>query len=249
MVNQTSVAAVKSKPQINLHYDAQCIVCGAPAPGEQIGEVVEHEYTTTTSMPFPIMRCRSCRLVYLYPRPDVSELGTIYPPDYYSYHLSMNEADQNTGKKSFVQQLFYKNMSNGFKAKIIPNLKSIPTDRPLRVLDIGCGVGAQLDLLRSFLDNSETYGVEIGEPAVNAARKRGHQVYHGRFEDVDLPKNFFDVIISIHVIEHVSRPDTFLEKASELLTDNGIILIETPNTDCPDFEMFKGKHWGGYHAP
>jgi 2-polyprenyl-3-methyl-5-hydroxy-6-metoxy-1,4-benzoquinol methylase len=251
VVNNT----VQSLPQkaieraLNLHFDDNCIICGAHAPGEQIGGVVEHEYTTTTSMTFPIMRCPNCRLVYLYPRPDVSELDTIYPSEYYSYHLSLNAADKATGKKSFVQSLFYKMTAEGLRAKIVPNLKNVPLNRPLRVLDIGCGVGAQLDLMKDILGNCDCFGVEIGEIAVNQARERGHHVYHGRFEEVDLPIGYFDVIISIHVIEHVDRPDLFLKKAAELLTDDGIILIETPNTDCVDFKLFKSKHWGGYHAP
>lgn len=246
MVINSSIAEPKVHRQIKLHYDTACVVCGAP-PGEQIGEVTEHEYTTTTTMSFPMVRCQTCRLVYPYPRPDISELDTIYPPDYYAYHMS--EESKTTGKKSFFQQLLYKLLGNGLRNQIMPNLKALPKDRPLRVLDIGCGVGAQLDLVREFLDGAQTYGVEVGEAAALRARTRGHEIYHGLFEDVDLPKNFFDVIISIHVIEHVDRPDLFLEKAREVLTDDGIILIETPNTDCPDFEMFKGKHWGGYHAP
>ena len=30
---------------------------------------------------------------------------------------------------------------------------------------------------------------------------------------------------------------------------NATIIIETPNTDCIEFETLKGRHWGGYHAP
>src|SRR5205085_2280796 len=96
---------------------------------------------------------------------------------------------------------------------------------------------------------AETYGVEINEIAVNKAKEKGHTVYLSRFEDLDLPRNFFDVVISIHVIEHVERPDLFLEKCGEIAGENGVVYIETPNTDCLDFKLFKKRHWGGYHPP
>lgn len=232
----------------SLSYDSQCLVCGAAAPGQPVGWVREHEYRTTTSLTFPVVRCPDCRLVYLYPRPDIAELATIYPPDYYSYHLSMNAPDR-TGKRSFVQSLFYRQQRKTLAAKVLPFLKVHAHGRPLRILDVGCGIGSQLDSLKEMLPNSHTFGVEINELAVEKARARGHHVARGRFEEVELPEASFDLIISVHVIEHVARPDLFLHKCRQLLTEDGIILIETPNTDCLDFKLLKNKHWGGYHAP
>lgn len=249
MKSTGEVHSTSESTDFKIHYDRACIVCGAETPGERLGEVSEHEYTNTTDLKFPVYRCPSCRLVYLYPRPDSSELKTIYPPDYYSYHMSMNAPVQGTNKKSFVQGLFAKITSNNFKKRILPHLKPAGDGRPLRVLDVGCGVGAQLDFLKNVLPECETHGVEIQEIAVEKARARGHHVHFGRFEDLDLPKDYFDVIVSVHVIEHVARPDQFLEKCLSLLTDDGIALIETPNTDCLDFKLLKGGHWGGYHPP
>jgi len=234
--------------EIKVYYDSSCVVCGEKAPGKKIGSVREHEYLESTDMEFPVYRCENCGLVYLYPRPDVSELNVIYPKTYYSYNIIMNAPDKNE-KKSFVQKLWFKIQNRGYKKRIVKYLKSIPSDRPLRVLDIGCGVGHQLDNVKSLLPDCETYGIEIQEIAAEKAKKRGHTVYLGRFEDIDLPKNYFDVIFSIHVIEHVARPDLFMKKSLDILTDNGVVMYETPNTDCLDFYFLKRKHWGGYHPP
>jgi SAM-dependent methyltransferase len=89
----------------------------------------------------------------------------------------------------------------------------------------------------------------MGSIAAEQARGRGHTVYYARFEEAELPAHHFDIIISLHVIEHVARPDLFLEKCRDVLAKDGLILIETPNTDCLDFRFLQGHHWGGYHAP
>ena len=62
-----------------------CNNCGATG-GEVIARGRDHEYATTTSDTFDVVRC-SCGLVYLDPRPAISELDTIYPNDYYAYRL------------------------------------------------------------------------------------------------------------------------------------------------------------------
>jgi MoaA/NifB/PqqE/SkfB family radical SAM enzyme/2-polyprenyl-3-methyl-5-hydroxy-6-metoxy-1,4-benzoquinol methylase len=231
-----------------LHYHSVCVGCDTPTPTHPIACVREHEYQNTTSLQFPIYQCPQCRLVYLNPRPDVSELKSIYPPDYYSYQLSMKET-LNGGKRSFVQSLYFKMGLNTRKPRILPYLKQ-PPGRPLRVLDIGCGTGVELDNLKPiFMPGTETYGVEIDQNALRKAEKNGHKGFLGRFEEVELPENYFDLIMSFHVIEHVERPDLFLQKVIKLLTPDGIALIETPNTDGLDYQLLKDRHWGGYHAP
>ena len=245
---ETAASSDGGQNEAGLFYDKACVVCGGAVPGERIGEVSEHEYTNTTTANFPVYRCPECHLVYLYPRPDRSELSTIYPSNYYSYHLT-EQAGSGDEAMSFVQKLFYNLNLKNYKKRIKPYLKARPTGRPLRVLDIGCGVGTQLDLMKNILGDCETYGIELDDKAVEKARKRGHKVYHDRFEELELEEAYFDVIISIHVIEHVERPDLFIKKCSDVIAKDGIIMLETPNTDSVDFALFKKGHWGGYHAP
>jgi 2-polyprenyl-3-methyl-5-hydroxy-6-metoxy-1,4-benzoquinol methylase len=51
-----------------------------------------------------------------------------------------------------------------------------------------------------------------------------------------------------NLIEHVRDPVQELIKARSLLKDNGVIFIETPNTDSWDFKVFN-RYWGGLHTP
>jgi 2-polyprenyl-3-methyl-5-hydroxy-6-metoxy-1,4-benzoquinol methylase len=232
----------------NVHYDSRCVVCHQPAPQSFLGSVVDHEYTNTTSLVFPVYRCPNCQLTYLYPRPDLSELRHIYPPNYYAYSLSAGAPVSSATTASPAGSALLSLNASTYRQRILPFLKGDPSRR-LRILDIGCGDGAQLDEMRRFFPNCETHGVDIDRRAIERAADVGHKVSCGRFEDCDLPADSFDLVYAIHVIEHVERPDLFLQRCLQALAPEGMILIETPNTDAVDFCLFKRRHWGGYHAP
>jgi hypothetical protein len=40
-----------------------------------------------------------------------------------------------------------------------------------------------------------------------------------------------------------------LKNVRELLSDQGVIIVQTPNIDSWDAKIFKDKSWGGYHSP
>ncbi|MDD5524700.1 MAG: methyltransferase domain-containing protein [Smithella sp.] len=97
--------------------------------------------------------------------------------------------------------------------------------------------------MKKLFPDSETHGVDINKIAIEKAKDSSHKVYCGCFEDIDLPKGYFDMVYSIHVIEPVERPDIFMRKCLDLLSPDGIVvLIETPNTDSLDYKMLKKRH-------
>ena len=64
----------------------QCCVCDDDyAEPWAVGE--DFEYRTSPDR-FIAMRCRSCGLIYLNPRPDVAELSRIYPASYHAFDFS-----------------------------------------------------------------------------------------------------------------------------------------------------------------
>jgi ubiquinone/menaquinone biosynthesis C-methylase UbiE len=204
----------------------------------------EHEYDNTTSDVFNVVRCTGCGLVYLNPRPDVSELSTIYPPNYYSYNQTKlcEEARTNSTLNRLRKQ--------GFMAKIEKSLSLCPKREPVTVLDIGCGDGLFLNLFtESQGKHVETHGLDFNKEAAEEAGRHGHKTYAGRFEDVDLPSNYFDLVIASHVIEHVEDPKGFTEKVFRILRPGGIFWFETPNIGSLDAKIFRSKHWGAYHFP
>ena len=229
---------------LNLYYDSNCIICGNVVPSKIIGAVTEHEYDTT-DFTFKINLCMNCSLVSLYPRLDYTSFETIYPKDYYTNHYIMRSNENPCSSK--LLKYFYKKNLKSFYTKLKPLLKNKLNE--IKILDIGCGVGNHLDIFKEIFPNSVTSGVEPNEKAAAIAIEKGHNIFIESFEDLKSQSNEYDLIYSSHVIEHVEDPILFMKKCSVLTKSNGYILIETPNTDCIDFKLFKRGTWGGYHTP
>jgi 2-polyprenyl-3-methyl-5-hydroxy-6-metoxy-1,4-benzoquinol methylase len=110
-----------------------------------------------------------------------------------------------------------------------------------RILDIGCGAGWKLDLFKEF--GWETYGFDISAEATEVARKKGHNVQAGRFEDINYPDNFFIAVQISHVIEHLPDAKIVIKRVHELLMNGGILLVETPNISGLIAKLFGADYW------
>jgi len=224
--------------------DVSCNNCGS-TDFSLVTQGAEHEYKNTTSDVFCVVKCKNCSLVYLNPRPDVSELPTIYPNEYYAYHL----ASKNVEKEN-TSSLLYRARRHVYLSRLEKALALCAYQGDLRVLDIGCADGRALNWYKQVRSAKvETFGVDFDETAVKLARDAGHTVYCGRFETADIPLQYFDLLVATHVIEHVSDPKAFAKRAFAVLKPGGIFLIETPNINAADARLFKNRHWGGYHFP
>jgi 2-polyprenyl-3-methyl-5-hydroxy-6-metoxy-1,4-benzoquinol methylase len=180
----------------------------------------------------------------------VSELGRIYPPSYYAYHLA--DAAESAARGSVVRRFTEKAKARRYQKRLMGIVERL--DQPagaIRLLDVGCADGRLLDWYKESPvgDRLETYGIDISEDAVATARSRGHNAVAGRFElDTELPEGTFDVILAFHVIEHVDDPAAFTRRAAALLKPGGIFVVATPNIESLDVRLFR-RFWGGNHFP
>jgi len=224
------------KTNSNLHLtQVNCCVCGSD-DATLIGKGEDFEYHTSPDI-FLAMRCNSCGLVYLNPRPAISEVEKIYPSTYHAYNFS---------KEKFGS--VYKIRSRIEARRLLNHCHNLPDDA--RILDIGCGDGFHLNLLRKFGKESWSLeGIDVDKYAVKAAARLGLKVHLGILEEIELPEENYDLIFMIMSIEHFEKPDVVLYAAHRLLRKGGRIVIVTDNTDSIDFRIFKRAHWGGYHFP
>jgi 2-polyprenyl-3-methyl-5-hydroxy-6-metoxy-1,4-benzoquinol methylase len=110
--------------------------------------------------------------------------------------------------------------------------------RGARLLDVGCGGGDYLALMR-FL-GWDVQGVEPDPKACAAARGRFQlSVLNGDLATVDLPRASFDVVTSFHAIEHMERPFELIERGLSLLAPGGRMLIVTPNGEGLGHRLFR----------
>lgn len=96
-----------------------------------------------------------------------------------------------------------------------------------KVLDIGCGIGNNLTLLKK-LGFSSIYGVDISEKMIKFSKNLG---FNNIYKPEELPKDTkFDILLMSHVIEHLNYPEikSFFEFYLSKLNKNGKLIILTP---------------------
>lgn len=99
------------------------------------------------------------------------------------------------------------------------------------VLDIGCGRGEFLELLKE--EGINAIGVDLNIDMIRICKRKGLNVVHSDFMDYlsKIPDNEFDGIFSAQFIEHI-KPEqihTFLRKAYLKLRPGGVLVVETVN--------------------
>lgn len=106
-------------------------------------------------------------------------------------------------------------------------------DRPLRILDLGCGSGAfcrQLAGLyraRGWDPAEHLLGIDIVETKFDGAGVPFRRVDLNHtlpFED-----GSFDVVVSIEVLEHVHAPYVLMEELKRILRPGGTLVFSVPN--------------------
>ena len=102
---------------------------------------------------------------------------------------------------------------------------------PKRLLDIGCGFGGIALAIKSFLELSEVYGVDIDESAVQEAGKRGiiARKLDVANEPLPYPDNFFDLVTCFGVLDYFPTFDFVIMEAYRVLKPGGYICVTLPN--------------------
>jgi SAM-dependent methyltransferase len=103
----------------------------------------------------------------------------------------------------------------------------------VNVLDIGCGGGLFLSLLKR--EGAQVVGIELSDSRAQYAKARhGLEIWKYPIESDFWQKsyaNHFDAVTLWDVIEHVNYPARTLQCASTVLKEDGLLLIDTPCRD------------------
>lgn len=133
------------------------------------------------------------------------------------------------GKGSFYEKLMVK--PQYYTAEKWEHAVAIQSLAPnQRVLEIGCGDGLFLAMLRQA-GHCGT-GLEINERAIRLGVAAGLDIRNSSIERFASEcSNPFDVICAFQVLEHVTDPCSFIDSALHCLRDNGLIIFAVPNGD------------------
>ncbi len=100
----------------------------------------------------------------------------------------------------------------------IPYVLKVANELKIKVLDLGCGEGNSEAKFNDQGQNIEWFGLDIDEsPEVNSRTKVEGNFY--TFDGINIPfaDNYFDVIYSNQVFEHVRYPEALLKEINRVL--------------------------------
>jgi SAM-dependent methyltransferase len=201
-----------------------CPVCGSGPAGFAFDAPAARISGHASQKTFSYVACDGCGSVYIAEIPKAEELALYYEDPEYHNHIA-------PGALPFSYRIFMK------------------LTRPLpkngnRHLDYGCGPGQYMEFCRQ--GGWKTEGVEYSDDAAAAARTRYPVVLHS---DVPgLPDGGYDYITLLHSLEHVTDPRETLRVLARKLAPDGVMLVEVPYLDCPEFRMF-GMAFSMLQAP
>ncbi len=166
---------------------------------------------------YRLVRCRTCHLVYVDPRPKEPIVDKLYDEkisdidSYFEYY-----------KEYIIHE-------NGFVAEAKDLLKSIKKYiKSGRILDIGCACGFFLNVAKQ--DGWETHGVEISRYLSGYAREKfGLNVFTGELEKANFSERYFDVVTMFDLLSHLQSPTTTLKEVHRVLRDGGLLMMKCGN--------------------
>ena len=97
-----------------------------------------------------------------------------------------------------------------------------------KVLDIGCGVGEMLLLLRDR-NGCECYGLDIAPSAVEIAKAKGIHAELAALPHIPYGDANFDACVCTETLEHVSDAKKTIKEIQRVLRPGGIVVLSVPD--------------------
>jgi len=244
----------------------RCPMCGAETTRERF---VREDLWFGVSGRFRYCACASCGTVFQDPQVVAGDIPRLYPQTYYTHAPApapvpsappdrslggardrwrgrIRAAVQGDGdalarvlarSRALRQRAYF-----GLTDELIPR----PGDR--RALEVGCGAGDVLALL-ARAGWPEVEGLDFDAAAAARARERsGRPVRVAPFPEDDLPAGAFDLVVLIHVFEHLPEPRAALARLRDLLAPRGRAAVIGPNPAALGARVFD-SFWVGWDPP
>jgi 2-polyprenyl-3-methyl-5-hydroxy-6-metoxy-1,4-benzoquinol methylase len=127
-----------------------------------------------------------------------------------------------------VTTFLARTMFHAKRAEIKYILRLLEKEEGKKILDFGCNLGHLTSMIKKAAPKNEVCGADINDFALKCARRK---YKHIKFYDINnkfFRENKFDIIVVSHVLEHIKKREEFMQNLSELLSDNGKIIMAIP---------------------
>ncbi len=156
------------------------------------------------------VRCKDCGLVYVRPRLRADLVLQGY---------------EGAEDPQFVSQIVFREKTF---ARCLARVEAAVTPPGKRVLDVGTAGGSFLAMARQA--GYEPFGCEPSSWMCNFAREHYDLSLHqGTLFDAPFDKGSIDLLTAWDVLEHTPDPKAVLERAHELLSEDGILALTYPD--------------------
>lgn len=254
-----------SDPQIGVRADdaPTCYLCRSG--GHLLYEGL-HDQLFGVAGTWSLLRCPSCGLIWLNPRPIRQEIWKLYSS--YFTHSAEDRPGATTSTPStqlkrwiLATACAYRDLATNVWSRSVGRMLSLlgPVrdaaagsvmwlggSQRGRLLDVGSGTGRFLAAMRDL--GWDVVGVEPDPIAAQLARKFELEVQSSTLEEARLPNDSFDAVTMNHVIEHVPDPIGTLTECKRVLRPGGLLVVVTPNGDGLGRRRF-GPSWRGWEVP
>ncbi len=223
----------------NFEKGEKCALCGGQKTKRIFVARNKHgRHMLDAKDKFDIFSCLECGSVFL-KKMDINEeyYKKYYESGYYENQKISRILDKAVGLLvNFSLKRKQKIIINNFRNK----------KRKISILDIGCGNGGFLSSLKN--DKFDKSGVEINQEAAKVCEKKGINVYNQNLIDIDFGDKKFNVITMWHVLEHITNPIDYFHKIRDILDDEGVVILQTPNSNSIG-SICGGKNWFHLDSP
>ena len=158
-------------------------------------------------------------------------------------------------------EVLFNGTANATRRQALPQLHQVIAgrdQRKLELLDIGCGTGRFLDLVKQVWPRLPTLGLDLSEPYIRHAKRHLSRwsrinLLVGNAESIPVPDASFDMVTSIFMF-HELPPEvgrTVLGECARVLKPGGrLVLVDSlQRGDEPDYEGLLELFPQNYHEP
>lgn len=219
--------------------DVPCPVCGVYAERLHI-EVQDTMFGQPGK--YRLVECARCTMHYLNPRPSFAALARHYPSEYLCY--------TNFEQEHWLLRWAFARLQQGQARRRLRQIEAaIGRLAPnTHVLDVGCGRGELLARLKASRGCAGV-GTDINpEVVARVHADLGIPTYQGTLQELDFEYESFDLVTMTEYLEHEPQPYAVIERAHQLVKQDGFVAIEVPDISGPPGRWF-GENWWQIDAP
>ena len=110
-----------------------------------------------------------------------------------------------------------------FLEQIVQKIRN--SQSAIRILDVGCGTGGNLEMLAKF---GAAEGVDVSDDALEFCKRKGLKAHKGLAESLPFDDESFDVVTALDVVEHLDDDVAGLNEMYRVLRRGGKTLIFVP---------------------